>query len=114
MLLAIWVFACDQSTTETNSPVERPKVVLSDSSTIAHPVGYQFPEGETFKVLSWNVEHFVDDFDNPYINNRREDNPPTNMLERRARLAEVLKLADADIIVFQEFESSTYAKGISF
>ncbi|RNC83266.1 MAG: endonuclease/exonuclease/phosphatase family protein [Balneola sp.] len=65
---------------------------------------------DTVRVLSWNVEHFVDDFDNPYINNRREDNPPTNMPERRAQLAEVLKLADADIVVFQEFESSTYAK----
>ncbi len=65
---------------------------------------------DTIRVLSWNVEHFVDDFDNPYIDNRRENEPPDNMPERRTRFAEVLKLANADIIVLQEFESSSYAQ----
>ncbi len=65
---------------------------------------------DTVRVLSWNVEHFVDDFDNPYISNRREDNPADNLPERRQRLAEVVKMVDADIIIFQEFESSTYAQ----
>jgi endonuclease/exonuclease/phosphatase family metal-dependent hydrolase len=64
---------------------------------------------DTVTVLSWNVEHFVDDFDNPYINNNRENNPPANLNERRQQLAEVLTLADADIVVFQEFESSSFA-----
>lgn len=64
---------------------------------------------DTVTVLSWNVEHFVDDFDNPYINNNRENNPPANLKERRQQLAEVLTLADADIVVFQEFESSSFA-----
>jgi endonuclease/exonuclease/phosphatase family metal-dependent hydrolase len=68
---------------------------------------------DTVRVLSWNVEHFVDDFDNPYINNGREDNPSDNLPERRERLAEVVKMVDADIIVFQEFESSTYAKSLA-
>lgn len=65
---------------------------------------------DTVRVLSWNVEHFVDDFDNPYIDNRRENEPPSDMQERREQLAKVLKLADADIVVFQEFESSSYAQ----
>ncbi|GAB5410307.1 MAG: endonuclease/exonuclease/phosphatase family protein [Balneolaceae bacterium] len=60
--------------------------------------------------MSWNTEHFVDDFDNPYIDNLRENEPPSNMQERRLQLAEVIKLADADIVVFQEFESSSYAQ----
>ncbi len=68
---------------------------------------------DTVRVLSWNVEHFVDDFDNPYINNRRENEPSENMAERRKRLAEIIKMIDADIIVFQEFESSTYAKTLA-
>lgn len=65
---------------------------------------------DTIRVMAWNAEHFVDDFDNPYINNRREDNPPANMEDRRKQLAEVLKLANADIVVFEEFESSSYLK----
>lgn len=65
---------------------------------------------DIIRVMSWNAEHFVDEFDNPYINNRREDNPPANMEERRKQLAEVLKLANADIVVFEEFESSSYLK----
>lgn len=65
---------------------------------------------DSVRVLSWNVEHFVDDFDNPYIDNGRENNPSETMNERRQQLAEVLKLADADIVIFQEFESSSYAQ----
>jgi endonuclease/exonuclease/phosphatase family metal-dependent hydrolase len=68
---------------------------------------------DTVRVLSWNVEHFVDDFDNPYIDNRRENNPAEDLGERRLQLAEVLKKADADIVVFQEFESSSYAQKLA-
>lgn len=64
---------------------------------------------DTVRVLSWNVEHFTDDFDNPYIDNGRENNPSEDLPERRERLAEVLRIADADIVVLQEFESSSYA-----
>jgi len=89
----------------------QPSINLDNNTTIS---GLSWPTWytplDTVRVLSWNVEHFVDDFDNPYINNRREDNPPDNMPERRKQLAEVVKMADPDIIVFQEFESSTYAK----
>lgn len=85
-----------------------PTIVLSDSSVIAHPVGYDFPGGDTFSVLSWNVEHFVDPYDNPYINNRREDNPAANMPERVRLLIAAIKKADADVVVLQEFESESY------
>ncbi|MDW3193784.1 MAG: endonuclease/exonuclease/phosphatase family protein [Cytophagales bacterium] len=113
MLLAFSVFACDQPSTETTSPVESPKVVLSDSSTIAHPVGYQFPEEETFKVLSWNVEHFVDPYDDPYIRNRREDNPDPDMPQRAQLLVEAIKMADADVVILQEFESEKYLMSLA-
>lgn len=113
MLLVIWVFACDQSTTETSSTLDGLKPGLSDSSIIAHPVGYQFPEGETFKVLSWNVEHFVDPYDDPYIRNRREDMPDPDMPQRVQLLVEAIKNADADVVVLQEFESEKYLMSLA-
>lgn len=89
------------------------EIVLSDSSTIAHPVGYQFPEGETFTVLSWNVEHFVDPYDDPYINNLREDNPGEDMPKRVQLLVDAIKKADADVVVLQEFESEKYLMSLA-
>ena len=68
---------------------------------------------DTIKVLSWNVEHFVDDIDNPYISNGRENNPPANMDERRKLFAEVIKKANADIVVLQEFESDSYLQQLA-
>ncbi len=74
-----------------------------------YPDWYNPSEMDTLKLLSWNVEHFVDEIDNPYIDNRREDNPPDNMDERRSMFAEVIKKVNADIVVLQEFESDSYA-----
>lgn len=111
LLHTVLVMACVQSNTETKPAEEStqiPRVVLSDSSIIAIPVGYQFPEGETFSVLSWNVEHFVDPFDDPYINNRREDEPSPDMPRRVQLLVDAIRIADADVVVFQEFESEKY------
>ncbi len=74
------------------------------------PAGYQYPSKETFKVLSWNVEHFVDDFDDPYIDATREDNPEPEMSSKVAYLAEALKKEDADIVLLQEFESTKFLR----
>lgn len=82
-------------------------------NTMEKPNWYNDSEVDTLKILSWNVEHFVDDFDNPYIDNNREDNPPENMEERREMFAEVLRIANADIVVLQEFESDSYAKQLA-
>lgn len=113
-LFIIGTIACTQS--DTNNTVNSSKPVitaLSDSSILAHPVDYQFPEGETFSVLSWNVEHFVDPYDDPYINNRREDNPGPEMPERVQLLVATIKKADADIVVLQEFESEKYLMSLA-
>jgi endonuclease/exonuclease/phosphatase family metal-dependent hydrolase len=96
-----------------NSPkpitqVEATKLSLTDSSIVARPVDYQYPDKETFTLLSWNVEHFVDPFDDPYINNRRENNPPENMSARVSLLIKAFRMANADIVVLQEFESEKY------
>ena len=99
LFLLVTFFACAQP---SQNPIDN-----TIQSELAWPDWYS-PK-DTIRVMSWNTEHFVDDYDNPYIDNRLENNPPETMDERRTQLAEVVKLADADIIVFQEFESSSYA-----
>lgn len=77
------------------------------------PHDYTYTSDSTFKILSWNVEHFVDQFDDPYIENARENNPPDNMDLRVNLFLKALKKADADIVVLQEFESAKYLKQLA-
>lgn len=74
----------------------------------ATPDWYNPATQDTITIVAWNVEHFVDQYDNPYINNEREDTPPPNMDKRRRLLAKAIKNLDADIVVFEEFESDSY------
>jgi len=76
------------------------------------PSNYKAIVGDTLKVLSWNVEHFIDGLDNPYTNNKREDTGD-RMEGRVALLVEALKVADADIVVLQEFEHVQFLKSIA-
>lgn len=80
---------------------------------IATPSGYDYSDHDTISVVTWNVEHFVDDYDNPYIDNDRENNPEDDLAERRKLLAEALIDLDADIVVFQEIESAAYVQAIA-
>lgn len=86
---------------------------LDHSQVLAQPEWFDPSDFDTVKVLSWNVEHFVDDIDNPYIDNDRENNPPEDMEERRRLFVKILKKADADIVVLQEFESDSYAQKLA-
>ncbi len=62
-------------------------------------------------ILSWNVEHFVDAYDSPYINNSREDQSDSSQVSQRTRmLANAIRQVDADVVVLQEFESAQLAK----
>lgn len=103
--------SCERPKGEASfSPAER---VLSDSSVLASPVDFQFDRKETFKVLSWNVEHFVDPFDDPYIDHPREDQPSENLKDRLNLLIKAFRKADADVVVLQEFESEKYLMKLS-
>ncbi len=79
---------------------------------VSAPMGFDY-RPETVKILSWNVEHFVDQLDNPYVNNNREDNPKEQMEGKEELLAKALQKVDADIVVLQEFESSEYLRSIA-
>lgn len=83
-----------------------------DAATVI-PHDYTYSSDSTFKILSWNVEHFVDQYDDPYIDNSRENNPPENMQLRVELFLKALKKADADIVVLQEFESAKYLKQLA-
>ncbi len=76
------------------------------------PVGYVFPQKDTLSILTWNVEHFVDDYDNPYIANKMEDSPK-DVAKRIDILANMLRQINADVVVFEEFESRNLAMKIA-
>jgi endonuclease/exonuclease/phosphatase family metal-dependent hydrolase len=79
---------------------------------IVTPNDYEDITGDTLKILSWNVEHFIDSHDNPYTQNKRE-NSGERMEDRVSLLVEALKIADADIVVLQEFEHVQFLKQIA-
>jgi endonuclease/exonuclease/phosphatase family metal-dependent hydrolase len=93
----------DQSA--SGNPLYRQSLVIPDD--------YEYPQQATFKVISWNVEHFLDEHDDPYIQHEREDESAQSMGNRRAYLAEALKMANADIVVLQEFESAKLLRNIA-
>lgn len=55
----------------------------------------------------------MDEHDNPYIDNDRENDPDADLAERRKLLAESLIDMDADIVVFQEIESAAYVQSMA-
>lgn len=99
------VSAAHSGATTTDAPAIIPS---SEWTSIQTPEWYDYTQFDTISVVAWNIEHFVDDFDNPYIDHPRENNPPENLPERRRLLADALIQIDADIVVFQEVESSAY------
>lgn len=64
-------------------------------------------EPRTVKLLSWNLEHFVDPFDSPYIDNDNDNTPLVKSDATLQKLALAIKTIDADVMAFQEVESDT-------
>lgn len=81
---------------------------ISENNKLSFHTPEPFEKSE-LKILSWNVEHMVDMYDNPYIHNIREDSG-INDVSRYQLIAEVVKTHDPDIVVLQEFESEQLAK----
>lgn len=80
---------------------------------MALPPDYAYPAGDTIRVVTWNAEHFVDPYDDPYIDNDRENAPDAAMEERRRLFAEAVRALDADVVVLQEFESAAYLEALA-
>lgn len=107
LLLLIALFALQYSCGNQSSVLEKTDS-YAYSDAIATPDWYDPSAIDTLSIVTWNVEHFVDSYDNPYIENDREDSPPSDMEQRRRLLAKAIKELDADIVVFQELESDSY------
>jgi endonuclease/exonuclease/phosphatase family metal-dependent hydrolase len=80
---------------------------------MALPPDYDYPERDTVRVATWNLEHFVDGHDNPYIRADREDDPPATMDARVDRVVKALRRMDADLVVLQEVESEAFLQTIA-
>ncbi len=107
MLLSILFIACQPNATSVDQ--QSPN---GYKTGIVAPKNYTATKGDTLKVLSWNVEHFIDTHDNPYTQNRRE-NTGYKMEGRVSLLVEALRKADADIVVLQEFEHIQFLQQIA-
>ena len=96
----------------SNTQKEIPSAENDFKKGIVTPDDYEDNVADTLKVLSWNVEHFIDAHDNPYTQNRRE-NTSYKMEGRVSLLVEALRKADADIVVLQEFEHVQFLQQIA-
>ena len=62
------------------------------------------------RLLSWNLEHFVDHFDDPYVHDPREDAGAAKPDAVLRLMARAIWKMDADVMAFQEIESDRAAK----
>ncbi|MEO0858541.1 MAG: endonuclease/exonuclease/phosphatase family protein [Bacteroidota bacterium] len=77
----------------------------------ALPSDFAYPAHDTVRVATYNVENFIDAFDNPYIDNDREDAPDPDAVAEKGRLfAEAVRALDADVLSIQEVESEQQLK----
>ncbi|MEO8377449.1 MAG: endonuclease/exonuclease/phosphatase family protein [Candidatus Sumerlaeota bacterium] len=62
------------------------------------------------KLMAWNLEHFVDPFDDPYIQAQKEDDPEPKPDAVLRLLAEALMRTDPDVLVVSEVEGDRAMK----
>ena len=106
LIIFLLLSACQETANERDKTT-----VTSEFPPLTLPEDYVDRVGDTLTVLSWNVEHFVDAYDNPYINNTREDSANNSRVRQRTQmLASAIRQVDADVVVLQEFESAQLAK----
>ena len=75
--------------------------------------GYAYPAGDTVRVATYNLEHFVDAFDDPYVDAERESRPDPAAVARRHRLfADALRALDADVLSLQEVEGEGLVRAL--
>jgi endonuclease/exonuclease/phosphatase family metal-dependent hydrolase len=110
-LAAALCWACTNK--EAASREQTMQASFMTDSVLVKPADFEYTPDSAFKVLSWNVEHFVDAYDDPYIDNERENLPLENMPLRLNLLLKALKKANADIVVLQEFESAKFLRQLA-
>jgi endonuclease/exonuclease/phosphatase family metal-dependent hydrolase len=75
------------------------------TAPLSPPATSASADAPTFTVATWNVEHFVDEHDNPYSPRDTDE----DFLKSPAQLdaiAEALRALDADVVAFEEVEGT--------
>lgn len=67
-------------------------------------------EPQTFRVVAWNLEHFVDPYDNPYIDSGQENQGQVKSEAVLEQMALALQQMDADVVALQEVEDDRAVK----
>lgn len=99
LCVTLVVVGCGHVNTEP-APQPAPAVTKAAVSPTKPPI----------RVLTWNLEHFVDPFDNPYIENQFDNVPQVKSQPALQNLAQALRILDADVIGFEEVEGDTAVK----
>jgi endonuclease/exonuclease/phosphatase family metal-dependent hydrolase len=107
------ILALILSSCSTSEHLSQTAPDITQWESIATPSWYDDEVHDTISVVTWNIEHFVDEYDSPYIDSDRENDPPENMEERRTLFADAIKSIDADIVVLQEVESASYMQSFA-
>lgn len=103
LLLALGTPACQAQ--GVPAPAASAGAVPHPFEATALPNGFRFPEHDTVRVMTWNLENFVDLHDNPYNRSQVESRPDRRTLqERHETLAAFLRHLRPDVVVFQEVE----------
>jgi endonuclease/exonuclease/phosphatase family metal-dependent hydrolase len=117
LALAVLLSACSVSVSTTKDDEDdrerRADPAADPAAATALPEGFRYPAGDSLRVATWNVEHFVDQYDDPYIDADREDEPRAGTDERVGRFVEAVRRLDADVLVLQEFESAAFAERLA-
>jgi len=100
---------CSALSSSTSSETSAPDI----PGVATTPPDYAFPAGDSLTVATWNVENFVDEYDNPYIDNERENEPPEDMYARFKLFIRGIRALDADVVVLQEIESEAFVQAIA-
>src|SRR5690606_39508276 len=105
-IFSLGLAACGKGESPAASTVVLPDdgVPFNLRQAMAVPPDYESFTGDRFRVLVWNVEHFVDEYDDPYIDNPEEDDPFMTSEEQILLFTDVLRAADADGVPLPGFE----------
>ncbi len=79
--------------------------IISAACIFAGSTSIDAQQPDPVTLLSWNLEHFTDPFDDPYISTERDDNGSGKSNKQLKLLAEAIEQSDADILLLQEVES---------